>query len=69
MPSHCKRPSPGFGAWAKQLRRCVTAVASAGDTVSDLTGLGIEPKTPRTDSDTNQKLHLPSTRDNWGKRF
>ena len=40
-------PSPRHNAWATQLRRNVAAVASR---CADLTGLGIEPQTSRTES-------------------
>ena len=43
-------PSPQFSAWATQLRRNITTVASRWRHCVDLTGQGIEPQTSRTDS-------------------
>ena len=41
-------PSPRLSAWATQLRRNVTTVASRWRHCVDLTGPGIEPQTSRT---------------------
>ena len=43
-------PSPQLSPWATQLRRNVATVASRWRHCVDLTGLGIEPQTYRTDS-------------------
>ena len=43
-------PSPRRSAWATQLRKDVTAVASRWRHCADLTGPGIEPQTSRTES-------------------
>ena len=43
-------PSPWLSAWATQLRRNVVAVASRWRHCADLTGMGIEPQTYRTES-------------------
>ena len=43
-------PSPRLSAWATQLRRNVSAVASRWRHCADLTGPGIEPQTYRTES-------------------
>ena len=43
-------PSLRLNAWAAQLRRNVAMVASRWRHCVDLTGLGIEPQTSRTDS-------------------
>ena len=43
-------PSPQLSAWATQLRGNVATVASRWHHCADLTGLGIEPRTPRTNS-------------------
>ena len=42
-------PSPRLSTWATQLRRNVAAVANRWQHCADLTGLGIEPQTSRTD--------------------
>ena len=43
-------PSPRLSAWTTLLRRNIAAMTSRiGDTVSDLTGLEIKPKTSRAD--------------------
>ena len=43
-------PSPRLSVWATQLRRNVAAVASVGDTVSNLTDPGSEPQPSQTNS-------------------
>ena len=43
-------PSPRLSAWATQLRRNVAMMASRWRHCADLTGLGIEPQTSRTES-------------------
>ena len=45
-----RSPSPRLSAWATQLRRNVAKVASRWRHCVDLTGLGIESQTSRTDS-------------------
>ena len=43
-------PFPRLSPWASQLRKNVAALAQIDDTVSDLTGLGIESRTFCTDT-------------------
>ena len=43
-------PSPRLSAWATQLRRNISTVASRWRHCANLTGPGIEPQTSRTDS-------------------
>ena len=45
-----RSPSPQLSAWATQLRKKDAAVANRWRHCVDLTGLGIEPQTSRTDS-------------------
>ena len=49
--SEWRGPTPRLSAWATQVRRNVAAVASLGNTVSDLTDLVIKPQIFRIDSD------------------
>ena len=43
-------PSPQLSAWVTQLEETSERWRAVGDTVSDLTDLGIKPQTSRTDS-------------------